>query len=63
MKDFQRNFLWQVTNSAKKWALVSWNTLYLPKLNGILGLRDPEIINSTLAAKTWWRWIQNKGEL
>jgi hypothetical protein len=40
LKAIQRNFLWQGTNSAKKWALVAWNSLCTPKLKGGLGLRD-----------------------
>jgi hypothetical protein len=40
-----------------KWALVAWDKLCLPKLQGGLGLKDPESLNAVLGAKTWWRWI------
>jgi hypothetical protein len=43
--------------------LVAWNTIFKPKAKGGLGLRDLEILNQTLGAKTWWRWLQQKGEL
>jgi hypothetical protein len=39
---------------ARKWALVAWDSLCLPKLKGGLGLRDPELLNVVLGAKTWW---------
>jgi hypothetical protein len=35
----------------------------LPKSKGGLGLRNPELLNNVLVSKTWWRWIQDKGEL
>jgi hypothetical protein len=62
VKNIQRNFLWQGAQSSKKWALVAWNTICLPKSNGGLGIRDPELLNKTMGAKTWWRWLQQKDE-
>jgi hypothetical protein len=43
--------------------LVAWNTICLPKSKGGLGIRDPKLLNKTMGAKTWWRWLQQKGEL
>jgi hypothetical protein len=63
IKGLQRNFLWQGSLASKKWALVTWNTICKPKDKGGLGLRDPEILNQTLGAKNWWRWLQQNEEL
>lgn len=39
--------------------MVAWDTLCLPKSQGGLGLRDPEILSASLGAKIWWRWLKN----
>ena len=51
VRNIQRNFLWQGPKANKKWALVAWKTLCLPKNEGGLGLRDPEILSVILGAK------------
>ena len=45
-----------------KWALVNWDMVCTPKLNGGLGLRDPKTNNDIMGAKIWWRWIKHEKE-
>ena len=52
MRRLQRNFLWGGRDEKIKWALVKWDTVCTPKLNGGLGLRDPETNNDIMGAKT-----------
>jgi len=59
IRALQRTFLWGKNQEKPKWSLVSWEKLCLPKGQGGLGLRDPDILGSALRAKTWWRWVSN----
>lgn len=58
MMEILKKFLWQGTNKAKKWALLSWKWLSKTLTEGGLGLRDPYILNQVMGEKLWWRWIQ-----
>jgi hypothetical protein len=44
----QCTFLWSGENNTHKWALVKWDTIFLPKNMGGLSLRDPIKSNETL---------------
>ena len=57
IKSLQRSFLWGCNNNNSIWALVSWDTLCKKKIEGGLGIRDPEINNQALSEKIWWNWI------
>jgi hypothetical protein len=46
--------------TTRKWAMVAWDKLCLPKLVGGLGLTDLDLLNSVLEAKTWW-WCLKGG--
>jgi hypothetical protein len=59
IRSLQRNFLWSGHQPNKKWALVNWDKLCLPKSQGELGLRDPGKLNQVMGAKIWWRWKKN----
>jgi hypothetical protein len=59
IRSLQRNFLWSGHHSNKKWALVNWDKLCMPKSQGGLGLRDPGKLNQAMGAKIWWRWLKN----
>lgn len=59
IRNLQRNFLWGSSATNRKWALVKWSTVCLPKAKGGIGLRDPEQSNSIMNAKIWWHWINN----
>jgi ribonuclease HI/exonuclease III len=59
IRTLQRNFLWSGHQPNKKWALVNWDKLCMPKNQGGLGLRDPGKMNQTMGAKIWWRWLKN----
>eukprot|EP00253_Pinus_taeda_P009771 PITA_09771 len=41
MRNIQRSFLWSGNGDKKKWALVAWNKLCMPKSRGGLNLVDP----------------------
>jgi len=58
IRTIQRSFLWNGNGDKKKWALVAWNKLCMPKSMGGLNLVDPLTVNMTYGAKLWWRWIK-----
>lgn len=58
IRDIQRDFMWGKEETRKKWALVSWEKICKPKIQGGLGLDDQKILCKTLGAKLWWRWVQ-----
>ena len=41
----------------KKIYLVKWEVVKAPKLNGGLGIKDPEQMNKALGAKLVWRMV------
>lgn len=46
----------------RKWALIAYDKLCLPKVAGGLGLHDIEILNNVLGEKLWRRLIQGGRE-
>jgi len=32
-------------------------------MEGVLGLRDPEILSKDTTTKIWWRWVENPDSL
>jgi hypothetical protein len=58
IRTLQRNFLWHGHQPNKKWALVGWDKICMPKSQGGLGLRDPGKLNQVMGAKIWWRWLK-----
>eukprot|EP00253_Pinus_taeda_P003053 PITA_03053 len=59
IRNLQRSFLWGSTTTNRKWALVKWTTICMPKNRGGIGLRDPEHSNTIMGAKIWWQWVSN----
>eukprot|EP00253_Pinus_taeda_P017944 PITA_17944 len=59
IKKLQRNFLWGNSSPNRKWALVKWDKVCLPKKAGGIGLRDLGHRNAVMGAKIWWRWLSN----
>eukprot|EP00253_Pinus_taeda_P007997 PITA_07997 len=57
IRNLQRNFLWGSSNHNRKWALVKWDKVCLPKQAGGIGIRVPEHSNTVMGAKLWWRWL------
>jgi len=57
IKNLQRNFLWGGCGENRKWALIKWDKVCLPKKAGGIGLRDPENSNKAMGGKIWWRWL------
>jgi len=43
--------------------LISWDKLILPKYQGGLGLRDPDVMSMALGAKIWWQLVQGGEQL
>lgn len=48
-------FLWQGTSSKKKYALISWKWVCMPKTLGDMGVLDLHCMNSALLLKWWWK--------
>jgi hypothetical protein len=63
IKALQRKFLWKGLKTWKKIALISWEKLRRPKIQGGLGIKDPSILNKVLSAKIWWRWLKMPQDL
>ena len=63
IRNIQRSFLWNGPSKKSKWALLKWIDICKPKMEGGLGLRDPEILSKAVAAKIWWRWVENPKSL
>eukprot|EP00253_Pinus_taeda_P002079 PITA_02079 len=59
IRNLQRSFLWGSMTTNRKWALVKWTTVCMPKNRGGIGLRDPEHRNTIMGAKVWWQWVSN----
>lgn len=57
IKKLQCNFLWGSSGPTRKWALVKWDKVCLPKKAGGIGLRDPSHSNEVVGVEIWWRWL------
>jgi hypothetical protein len=58
MAQLIRKFLWKGGKSNhKKFHFVNWETVTQPKKKDGLGIKDPEITNSAMGAKIFWRLI------
>lgn len=57
IRNLQRNFLRGGAGQNRKWALLKWEKVCIPKSAGGIGIRDPENINKEMGAKIWWRWL------
>jgi hypothetical protein len=54
IRTIQREFLFQGTETKKKWAMVAWERVCKPKSKGGLGLHDPQVTNEAYEVKLWW---------
>jgi len=61
--NIQRRFLWGGGRKQRKIVWVNWETVYLPKDKGGLGIRDLRTFNTTLLGKWRWELFQNQGEM
>lgn len=57
IKNLQCNFLWGSSGQNRKWALVKWTTVCIPKEYGGVALHDPQHSNVVVGARIWWRWL------
>jgi hypothetical protein len=56
-----RSFLWQGGKMThKNFHLVNWNQVTSDKNHGGLGIREPDLMNTTMGAKLLWRLITGK---
>lgn len=62
MEKIQRDFLWMGTDRNKRYPLVAWDKVCLPKKNGGLGIRKITHINKALLAKKIWHIFSSMGE-
>jgi hypothetical protein len=58
IRSIHRDFLWRGAETNKKWALVAWEKVCMPKRKGGLGLKDQQMTNNAYGAKLWWRWVK-----
>jgi len=59
----QRNFLWGGDIEATKIPWVNWDTVYLPKTKGGLGIKDLTKFNKALLGKWGWELANNQNHL
>jgi hypothetical protein len=57
----RNNFLWDETEGHKKYHLVNWQTICMPKDQGGLGVLDLEKMNISLLAKWLWKLFNEDG--
>ena len=51
MEKIQRDFLWSGLEEHKRYPLVAWDNVFLPKIYGGLGIRKLKHLNEALLAK------------
>eukprot|EP00253_Pinus_taeda_P010526 PITA_10526 len=57
IKNLRWNLLWGSTRKNRKWALVKWTTVCLPKNSRGTNLRDPQQSNAVMGTRLWWKWL------
>ena len=62
MEKIQRDFLWTENEGKKRYPLVAWEKVCLPKRHGGLGIRKLTHLNKALLAKQIWRIFNSTGE-
>ena len=58
----QRNFLWGGHHKASKIPWVKWDTVFLPKNKGGLGIKDLSNFNEALLGKWGWELANNQNQ-
>ena len=62
MEKIQRDFLWSSLKDHKRYSLVAWDNLFLPKSYEVLGIRKVRHLNKALLAKQIWHIFNSTGE-
>lgn len=55
IEKLQRDFLWQGREEKRKFHLVNWSQVCMPKAEGSLGIRPVKEVNVALLGKWLWR--------
>ena len=61
MDKIRKRFFWQGGGTKKKYYLVKWSKICVPKNKGGLGIKDPRKLNISLLAKWWWKLENGEG--
>uniref|UniRef100_A0A0A9ENT9 Uncharacterized protein n=1 Tax=Arundo donax TaxID=35708 RepID=A0A0A9ENT9_ARUDO len=61
MDKARRRFFWQGGGTKRKYHLVKWDRICMPKKKGGLGIRNLRKMNISLLCKWWWQIEQKQG--
>ena len=61
MDKIRKRFFWQGGGTKKKYYLVKWSKICVPKNMGGLGIKDLRKLNISLLAKWWWKLENGEG--
>ncbi|CAN6249384.1 unnamed protein product [Urochloa humidicola] len=61
MDSTRKRFFWQGTGTKRKYYLVKWSKVTLPKRKGGLGIKDLRKLNISLLSKWWWKIESGEG--
>ncbi|XP_026459748.1 uncharacterized protein LOC113360454 [Papaver somniferum] len=57
-----RNFLWSGDGEVRKYKTLSWKKIYVPYIEGGLGIRRLEVLNKILLTKMMWKLVYSSDE-
>jgi hypothetical protein len=57
----RKRFFWQEGGTKKKYHLIKWDKICVPKKKGGLGIKDLRKLNLSLLCKWWWKLERGEG--